>query len=80
MRLRGDDEIEIVMSDNGRGLPEDIDYEKSLGLQLVKGLVESQLVGTWDIKTEAGTKHIIRFKKKEWAGTSGRLYVRQTPH
>ncbi|MBA7675035.1 putative sensor histidine kinase pdtaS [subsurface metagenome] len=61
VRLRGDDEIEVVISDNGRGMPEDIDYEKSLGLQLVKGLVESQLGGTWDINTEGGTKHTIRF-------------------
>jgi len=79
-RLREDDEIEVVISDDGRGIPEDIDYDKTLGLQLVKGLVESQLGGTWDIKSEGGTKHTIRFKMKEWVYPCGRLNTRPDPH
>ncbi len=62
------DEIEIVIKDNGQGMPEDIDVKKSetMGHMLVKGLVESQLHGTWDMSSgKTGTKHSIRFKKAE---------------
>ncbi|MBA7610674.1 hypothetical protein ES703_17886 [subsurface metagenome] len=64
VRSSGDDEIEVVVRDNGQGMPEDIDSDKSLGLQLVSGLVESQLDGTWEVIGEEGTQHTIRFKKK----------------
>ena len=62
------DEIEISISDNGQGLPEDIEAKKSetMGHMLVSGLVESQLHGTWDMSSsKAGTKHTIRFKKAD---------------
>ena len=63
-----DDEIEISIADNGRGMPADFDLQtkKSLGLMLAKGLVEIQLRGTWDMTSgKTGTKHTMRFKKAE---------------
>ena len=61
VRSRGNNKIEVVVRDNGRGMPEDIDTDKTLGLQLVTGLVESQLGGTWKVTSEEGTQHTIRF-------------------
>ncbi len=61
-------EIKLEICDNGKGMPEDFDIRNvgTLGLMLVKGLVENQLHGTWEINsTTAGTKHAIRFKKAE---------------
>ncbi len=60
------DEIEIVVADNGRGIPQDIDTEntKTLGLQLVRDLTEIQLKGTAEISRETGTRWTIRFRKK----------------
>ncbi|MBA7692907.1 hypothetical protein ES703_101480 [subsurface metagenome] len=78
--LRGDNEIEVMVRDNGRGMPENIDSDQTLGLQLVTGLVESQLDGSWEVINEEGTKQTIRFKKKEWGGFSGRLNTRTTPY
>jgi len=52
----------LSMSDNGVGIPEDIDLETpdSLGLQLVISLVY-QLDGTLELKRDNGTEFIIRF-------------------
>ncbi len=60
------DEIEIVVADNGRGIPEDIDTEntKTLGLQLVRDLTEIQLKGTVEISRETGTRWTMRFRKE----------------
>ncbi len=59
------EEIELEITDDGHGISEDLENMNTLGLMLVKGLVESQLHGTWDISSSnAGTKHTIRFKKK----------------
>ena len=55
-------EIELVVSDNGIGLPEDLDFRKAetLGLQLVSTLVE-QIGGTMELEREGGTTVKIRF-------------------
>ena len=56
---------ELVISDDGIGLPADfeIDRQRSLGLQLVKGLVEEQLEGTlaWHSEPGKGTRWQICF-------------------
>ncbi len=55
--------------DNGSGIPENIDIDKSetLGLQLVRSLVK-QLSGTVEINTGNGTEFVIRFKKISTSG------------
>ncbi len=52
----------LTISDNGVGIPEDLDIEDldSLGLQLVTTLVE-QLDGELELKRDNGTEFIIKF-------------------
>ena len=54
----------LIISDNGIGLQENLDFKKteSLGLQLVTGLVR-QLQGNIDVDRTTGTKFTIIFKK-----------------
>jgi two-component sensor histidine kinase/HAMP domain-containing protein len=65
IRLLGKDEFEMIFSDNGIGIPEDIDYRntKSLGLRLIVNLSERQLVGKIELDRSKGTKFQIRFKE-----------------
>jgi len=53
----------LTISDNGIGIPENLDIEEldSLGLQLVTSLV-AQLDGELEIKGNNGTEFTIRFK------------------
>ncbi len=59
-----DDTFSLIVSDNGIGLPEDLDFRNtdSLGLQLVVALVE-QLEGTIELDRSEGTAFEIVFKK-----------------
>ena len=60
------EEIKLVVSDNGKGLPSEVDYRntKSLGLQLVITLVE-QLNGVIQLENKRPiTKFIIKFNHK----------------
>lgn len=52
----------LIVSDNGIGVPKDLDFENSetLGLQLVSILVD-QLDGEIELKRDKGTKFIIKF-------------------
>jgi two-component sensor histidine kinase len=54
--------IEMIVADNGCGLPESLDFNKStgFGLQLIAGLT-SQLSGTSRIERAGGTKVVIEF-------------------
>jgi two-component sensor histidine kinase len=58
-----DHRIMLNISDNGVGLPADIDFEhsESLGLQLITALT-SQLDGELAVSREKGTKFSITFK------------------
>lgn len=58
------DEMELVVSDNGVGMSDDLDIANvhSLGLKLVRILTD-QLGGTLEIDRSRGTKFQIRFKK-----------------
>jgi two-component sensor histidine kinase/DNA-binding response OmpR family regulator len=60
---RDDGTCELMVRDNGVGLPEDIELDKikSMGLLLVKVLTE-QLDGTIQIRRQSGSEYIIRFK------------------
>jgi PAS domain S-box-containing protein len=53
----------LIVSDNGKGVPENIDfrYVKSLGLQLVSLLTE-QLDGAIEVEGKGGTSFTISFK------------------
>jgi two-component sensor histidine kinase len=61
----GKDDFELIVSDNGVGLPEDfnIDESESLGMNLMRGLTD-QLDGTFLLENKNGLKIIITFRKK----------------
>lgn len=58
------DTVFIRVKDNGIGIPEEIDINKveSLGLKLVRNLVQDQLKGKIQVKRNEGTEIIIKFK------------------
>ncbi|MGD0283844.1 MAG: PAS domain S-box protein, partial [Dissulfurispiraceae bacterium] len=58
--------IELAFSDNGIGIPKSIDLTKaeSLGLKIVRALVELQIKGKLEIKTQNRNVFIIRFRDK----------------
>jgi len=64
------DEIELVVSDNGVGIPDGLDFRNtaSLGLHLVTILAEGQLHGKIELERTAGTSFRIRFDKKGSVG------------
>ncbi len=63
---RDPEQIELLVSDNGVGLPQTIDLQRvsTLGLKLVRGLIESQLGGTIQIDRRRGTRFNIRFPRQ----------------
>ncbi len=62
-RLAEDAHAELEVCDNGVGLPSGFDLSRvsSLGLQLVRGLVEHQLAGTCEVHVNGGTTFAIRW-------------------
>jgi two-component sensor histidine kinase len=56
-------EIEIVIRDNGLGLPDDVDIHqpRTAGLHLVNGLVKNQLDGQIEVRRDNGTEIRIKF-------------------
>jgi PAS domain S-box-containing protein len=64
LRAINENEVELMVSDDGVGLPADLDFEttESFGLYLIKLLVE-QIEGTVDLDRDGGTAFKIRFKK-----------------
>jgi two-component sensor histidine kinase len=52
----GAERLDVVVADNGRGLPEgfDLDHSTSLGLQIVRTLVEGELAGRLAIRPREG--------------------------
>ena len=64
--LNGD--IELSVTDNGIGLPEDIDFRttETLGLRLVTILAEDQLNGEIELDRTEGTAFHIRFKEQSF--------------
>lgn len=55
----------LSVTDNGKGIPEEIDFQNSdsLGLQLVNILVE-QIDGCIELKRDQGTEYIIQFSNE----------------
>jgi PAS domain S-box-containing protein len=58
-----DKELELSIKDDGVGMPDDFDWKNtnSLGLKLVRTLVENQLDGSIGINSNNGTKFTIKF-------------------
>jgi PAS domain S-box-containing protein len=67
------DRIQLIVADDGVGIPGDLDpaKAKSLGLKLVTRLTRDQLKGTIDLRRENGTTFIITFPKKLPSGKKG---------
>jgi two-component sensor histidine kinase len=68
LKRPGEDEFELIVSDNGIGMPEGLDVEntESLGLRLVTTLSENQLQGKIKINRTEGTAFQIRFKEVKY--------------
>lgn len=63
-RSSDEDKIELIISDNGIGIPTNFDIRntKSLGLHLVNILAEDQLKGEIELDRTEGTKFLIKFR------------------
>lgn len=66
LRTIDKDSLELIVSDNGIGIPTHIDYRKTktLGLKLVSGIVEKQLLGTMELERIEGTRFKINFENR----------------
>ena len=64
LRLLGSGEIELCLADDGAGMPDNFDIRESssLGLQSVIALVEHQLRGIIEMRSNGGTEFVIRFQ------------------
>jgi len=62
--------IELIVQDDGRGLPGGLDYRntETLGLRLVVDIVENQLGGTVEPFNCSGTGFRITFRDKQYEG------------
>jgi len=62
-----EEQIELIVQDDGVGIATDLDIEKSesLGLNILIGTVTGKLNGTISVDRNKGTKYIIRFKAKK---------------
>ena len=67
LKRLNDEEIYLRFSDNGIGIPESFEWQNldSLGLKLVKNLVENQLDGSIKMKIDDGTTFDITFKEDQ---------------
>ena len=67
MRPLNKNEIELIVSDNGVGMPEDMELinTQSLGLHLVSMLAEDQLHGEIKLDRKKGTKFHFRLRVKK---------------
>ncbi len=66
LRAEDNDRLRLSISDNGVGLPPDLDFDNpsSLGLQLVSMLIQ-QLKGTIELDRSAGTSFNITFAERK---------------
>ena len=65
LRLTNENEIELIVGDNGVGIPENVDFRntESFGLQLVTTLAEDQLESNIELSRTEGTEFRIKFKR-----------------
>ncbi|MCF6249071.1 MAG: ATP-binding protein [Desulfobacula sp.] len=66
--LLNQEEFELIIKDNGVGIPKSLDIEntKSMGLNLVKVLAEETLEGKMELDRARGTKFTFRLKKTKY--------------
>ena len=59
-----EDEVELIVEDNGVGIPDNLDDHdaNSLGFQLVRLLAEDQMNGKLKIESGEGTRISVRMK------------------
>jgi two-component sensor histidine kinase len=64
MEKSTEETIFLKVKDNGVGMPKEVNVDQtdSLGLKLVRNLVEKQLGGKLGIKRNKGTEILIEFK------------------
>ena len=64
LKITEDEEIEIVIVDNGKGFPPGLDYKNTntLGLQTAVALAEQQLLGSFEYARDKGTQFKILFR------------------
>ncbi|HDY65829.1 MAG TPA: PAS domain S-box protein [Phycisphaerae bacterium] len=57
------EEVELIVQDDGKGLPPEIDIHNStsIGLQLVVATITRELGGSIEVEREGGTRFVIRF-------------------
>jgi two-component sensor histidine kinase len=62
--LKEYDDYELIISDDGIGLPDDVNLEesKTLGLQIINNLIK-QIDGTIEINSNHGTQFKIKFQE-----------------
>jgi two-component sensor histidine kinase/AmiR/NasT family two-component response regulator len=65
--MNGNRSYKLVIKDDGKGLPENIDYKntETLGLQLVNTLAK-QLAGSIEMDSREGTEFTIRFEESNY--------------
>ncbi len=65
LRSTGNSNFELIVGDNGVGLPIDMDLKKteSWGMRMVAILIENQLHGEFSINRDKGTEYHIKFKE-----------------
>jgi two-component sensor histidine kinase len=65
LKMIDDQEIELIIGDDGIGLPEGFEYRDTdtMGLQTIVALAEGQLLGTLKVAKGKGTKFHITFRE-----------------
>jgi len=76
LRKDGEDGLRLLVEDDGNGLPEPLEVkDASVGLQVVRGIVERQLGGTLVLANKGGASCSVRVKtdlyKRQSAAPSG---------
>ena len=68
LRSINEDEFELIVSDDGLGIPQDLDIKKteSFGMELISILAEDQLDGQIELDRTAGTRYQIRLKRQKY--------------
>ncbi len=63
-----EEELELTFSDDGIGIPEDLDFDnmETLGLELTKDIIEHQLDGKIELDRTKGTTFHVLFQVEKY--------------